>query len=261
MPRNLKTGKVYRGINPFLLGFTDFASPYWVTYKQCSELGGKVVSGPGSGTQIVFWKRIEKTNKTTGEEYSYMMMRHYTVFNTDQCEGITHKRLTEYEASKDKPVDPFAAVEAAEEIITGYVSGPTVQEVGTRACYSPPGDHVSMPPRDTFDTPACFYSVLFHELTHSTGHERRLNREGVTNLTFFGSHEYSKEELVAEMGAAFLAGHAGISTDGLVQNSAAYLHSWAKKLGEEPKLIVQAASCAQRAVDHILGTTFEKDED
>jgi antirestriction protein ArdC len=259
MPRNLKSGKAYRGINVFLLGYEPYTSPYWVTFKQAKALKGTVKRGE-KGAGVVFWKFLKKKN-SEGEEYSFPLLRYYTVFNTEQCEGLQHKRLTEMEAAKGVEPEPFHAIMAAEELVAGYASGypvgPNVAERGARAFYSPPLDHVTMPPRDTFESPEAFYNVLFHELTHSTGHESRLKREGVTNPTWFGSHEYSKEELVAEMGAAFLSGHAGISTEGLINNSAAYLHTWASKLKDEPKLIVNAAACAQKAVDHVLGTTFE----
>ena len=113
-----------------------------------------------------------------------------------------------------------------------------------------------MPAPNSFKSDEFYYSVLFHELTHSTGHKSRLDREGITDLAAFGSHTYSREELIAEMGAAFLCGHCGIENQ-TIDNSAAYIASWRQKLGSDPKLIVQAAAQAQKAADFMLDRKWD----
>jgi antirestriction protein ArdC len=136
---------------------------------------------------------------------------------------------------------------------------PEVKTGLDRAFYSPSGDFVGMPSADQFRSGEDFYSVLFHELTHSTGHESRLNRKGISGSdgewSAFGSTPYAKEELVAEMGAAFLCGQAGIVERTLI-NSAAYVSSWLQRLKDDRRLVVQAAAQAQKAADFILSRTF-----
>lgn len=259
MPANLVSGKAYRGINVFLLGCSGFSSPYWVTFKQAKSLGGCVRKGE-KATPIVFWKWIEKkgTDPETGEPRKgrFPFLRYYNVFNATQCDGLKHKRLEPVEGEA-KTFDPIAAAGA---IIDGFEDKPDIRLGGNRACYSPQLDAINVPEPEFFDGGEHYYSVLFHELTHSTGAEKRLDRPGIADFDRHGSEQYSQEELVAEMGAAFLCGQAGIDTEGLLNNSAAYIASWLEKLQSEPKLVILAAAQAQKAVDHVLGTTFECEE-
>jgi antirestriction protein ArdC len=169
----------------------------------------------------------------------------YTVFNTDQCdlpEGVVPDMMM-----VDIDHDPVAAAAA---IAAGYQNPPTVQELDGRAYYRPSHDLVSLPPLKRFETPESYYSTMFHELGHSTGHRDRLNR--LAGDSIFGDHAYSEEELVAEMTAAFLCGRAGI-INSTIDSSVAYLGSWSKRLKGDKKLIVRAASQAQKAADMILG--------
>jgi antirestriction protein ArdC len=140
---------------------------------------------------------------------------------------------------------------------------PEIRHGGGRACYLPSVDRVEMPRAETFRSGQDYYSVLFHELTHSTGHASRLDRKGVGSSdgewSSFGSTPYAREELVAEMGAAFLAGHAGI-VERTIDNSAAYVASWLQRLKEDTKLVVQAAAQAQKAADFILGKQYAEQE-
>ncbi|HEX5033178.1 MAG TPA: zincin-like metallopeptidase domain-containing protein [bacterium] len=259
---NLISGKAYRGINVWLTMATTlekgFSSPYWVTFKQCQSLGGRVKKGE-KGTPIIFWnfKEFVEESKEGGEPKvkKIPMARYYTVFNADQCEGI--------EAKIPKPAwegKTFNPIAEAEKIVAGFQAKPTIKEGGSRACYSPSRDTVTMPPREAFDSPAEYYSTLFHELTHSTGHATRLAREGVIENHFFGDESYSKEELVAEMGAAFLSGMAGIE-NATVSNSAAYIKHWLGALKNDKRLVITAAAQAQKAADLILGVTFDKQEE
>ena len=149
-----------------------------------------------------------------------------------------------------------SVIEAAKAIVDGMPTRPEIKHGLAKAFYSPSGDYVGMPSQKQFERDEAYYSVLFHELTHATGHESRLNRKGVAgnedNWSSFGSTPYAKEELVAEMGAAFLCGEAGIM-ERTIDNSAAYVQSWLKRLKDDVRLVVQAAAQAQKAADFIIG--------
>jgi antirestriction protein ArdC len=256
-PRNLVSGKEYRGVNIFLLGCQGFTSPYWLTFKQAKQLGGSVRKGE-HGTPCILWKWINRKNENTEtgdtETKQIPLVRYYNVFNVEQCDGISHARL---EVEQDEP-EPFNPIESAERIVASYPKPPSISEDGRGAAYyRPMTDSIHMPEQETFDSEDHYYGTLFHEMAHSTGHESRLARPGVSNPIRYGSHDYSQEELVAEMGAAFLAAEAGIDAEGLMDNSAAYVASWLKALRNDKKLVVFAGAQAQKAVDHILDRSSE----
>ena len=251
MPRNLVSGKEYRGINVWLLTSAGFASPYWLTYKQAEAKGGNVKKGE-KGSLVVLWTTFKTNDKATGEEKTIPVMRYYTVFNATQCENI-EVPVIETRNSGD-------AIEACEEVVHGYKNAPKVNHGATSAYYSPKDDAVTLPDPKSFDTMEHYYSTKFHELVHSTGHETRLKRPGIVDFDAFGSHQYSQEELIAEMGAAFLAAHVGMTSQAVSDNSAAYIGNWINKLQNDHKFIVKAASAAQKALDLILGTKFESEE-
>jgi antirestriction protein ArdC len=236
---NWKTQKPYRGMNTMLLDPGEY-----VTFKQVQEAKGKVKKGAKSEI-VVFWKWIDTKNKDTGKDEKIPLLRHYRVFNIDQCEGIESKRQEEETFEHDP-------IEEAENIIKGYIYSPSFSYNPGRAYYQPSIDHINIPPMKDFRQVEEYYATTFHELTHSTGHASRLKRNGITSATaHFGSEEYSQEELVAEIGASMLTGLAGF-VDVTFDNSAAYIQSWLRKL---KTLIVKAASQAQKAVDYILGET------
>lgn len=249
MPSNFVSRKAYRGINVFLLSLAPFDCPFWLTYKQAAELGGNVKQG-SKGFPVVFWKRLLVEDKETKERKVIPLLRYYTVFNVEQCEGIAWERP----AVVERP--DFCPITECVKIVDQMPLLPSIQHKGNRACYSPSLDLVTMPEATTFETREGYYSTLFHELTHATGHEKRLSRKGIAELAAFGSETYSKEELVAEMGAAFLSAHAGIA-NATLDNSASYIKGWLKKLREDNKLVVFAAAQAQKASDYILNVKFE----
>jgi antirestriction protein ArdC len=256
-PKNLVSGKEYRGVNVLLLGSQDFTSPYWVTFKQAKQLGGTVRKGERS-TPCIFWKFLARDTKSpvTGEIKTKQipLVRYYSVFNVEQCDDISHKRL---ETQAEEPA-PFNPIEAAEAIVSGYPEPPTISHDGRgSAYYRPATDSIHMPKQETFDSEEHYYATLFHEMGHSTGSESRLARPGVTNPIRYGSHRYSQEELCAEMSSAFLLAEAGIDSGSLMNNSASYVASWVKALRDDKKLVVLAAAQAQRAADHILDRSFE----
>ena len=251
-PKNLVSKKAYRGINVFLLGCQRYGSPYWVSYKQAQQLGGNVKKGE-KATMVVFWKQLNVTDQgSDGEvtEKTIPMLRYYRVFNVEQCEGIDEKKIPELNRNPD-----FQPLEQCETVVNGMQKKPRIQFQEARAYYHPKDDFVNMPKRESFDNEEFFYAVLFHELGHATGHESRLHRKDQGEWSPFGSEDYSKEELVAEMTAAFLCGHCDIENKTL-DNSAAYIKSWLRKLKDDPKMVVLAAAAAQRAADYILNINY-----
>lgn len=242
MPKSLKSGKEYRGINVFLLACQQYENPYWLTLKQANERGGKVKKGEKS-TPIVFWNWTEREDKETGEIKNIPFLKYYRVFNVDQCEGIDYPK-------PETPIKEFEPLTVAEKIVSDMPQRPPIEHKQQRAFYRPSEDKVNMPKPETFENREHYYATLFHELTHSTGHETRLNRKGITELTGFGSANYSREELVAEFGAAFLCGMTGIENV-TIENQAAYIQGWLKVLKNDKKAIVLAAANAQKAVDFI----------
>ena len=252
LPKNLTSGKAYRGVNTLILGTAPYASPFWLTYRQAQTRGGNVRRGEKSWP-VVFWKWIDgkpgdsDSQAVDGESKSrkFPILRYYRVFNVEQCEGIEAPKV---ETRTHNPI------ETAEAIVHSFSNCPRIQHNDkSRAFYSPSLDYLNIPVPELFDSGEAYYSVLFHELTHSTGHPNRLNRKGNADLQGFGSHEYSKEELVAELGAAMLCGVSGIENH-TINNSAAYIQSWLRALEDDHKLVVLAAAQAQKAADHIQGT-------
>jgi antirestriction protein ArdC len=245
MPCNLISQKAYRGLNVFMLATSGHESKYWLTFNQCSKLGGKIKTGSKSHL-VTFWNvGQEKVNAKTGKIQKPFLLRYYNVFNLTQTEGIDLPRAI-FERNKR---NSFEAIEAAESIAESMPNPPAFEQ-SDAAWYSPRKDTVGMPPRHAFHSPSEYYSTLFHELSHSTGHVSRLHRESFDNPTQFSSESYSREELIAEMASAYLCGLAGIERETL-PNSAAYLDNWIKRLQGDSKLILSAASLAQKAADYI----------
>jgi len=240
-PKNLSSGKAYRGINVFLLLLQPFSSPYWVTFKQAKDKGGSVRKGE-KGTRILFWKILNKEKE--GKETSFPLLRTYTVFNTDQCEGLDVPAV-EGCSNSDDPIPD------CEAIVAGYPLPRPERQKG-KPSYAPFLDTVRMPRMDEFTGAEEYYSTLFHELAHSTGHVDRLDRD-LMKVPEFGSADYSREELVAEFSASFLCAAGGISPR-TIDNQAAYLAGWRKKLKADPKMVIYAAQRAQKAAEYILGT-------
>lgn len=240
-PRNLR-GNNYRGINRLVLSIQPYADPRWVTFKQVSELGGHVRRGE-HGTPIMFWNEVEEERGS--ETQKRMVARYYYVFNVQQTEGLNLEPITE---GLDESV--CSSVASLAEIMCPSVD---VHRKGTAAYYSPLEDVVVMPPAELFDSAEAYEQTLAHELVHATGHSTRLARKEVCDPIQFGSDPYAREELVAELGAAFLTADLGIHSD--VEQSASYVAGWLKALKNDKSLIVKAASSAQAAVDFILAPT------
>jgi antirestriction protein ArdC len=248
--RNAISLKPYRGSNIFQLevsaalqGFTD---PRWLTFKQARDAGGAVKKGE-KGTTVVFWKFFRNVDPDTEKVTSVPMLRHYVVFNVEQCADTLKLPSVEL-PSAEVPTN-----ERCEAVIRDMPKRPAMNRFGSAAYYRPSTDEVTMPAQASFHDPEEWYNTAFHELAHSTGHESRLNRSGITEGVRFGDAVYSFEELVAELAAAMVARATGI--DPKVDQSAAYIEGWSTRLKSDPKMFLRAAGQAQKAADAILGET------
>ncbi len=264
LPKNVTTGINYRGWNIFYLNFHTIAqkyrTPYYITYKQAADLKGTVKKGE-KGIKITYWAKIElkdkfveRTDPSTGnvtkENETKMVPKDHTVFNIDQTEGIDFAELEKLFRTDTKEIP------SCKEVIENMPNKPTITENGHEAYYSPSRDLVAIPVISQFTSNENYYKVLFHELAHSTGHEKRLNRKGVMERNEFGGTEYSKEELTAEMTAAFLSAITGIGEETL-PSSAAYIANWLMALKNDKTMVLKAAAQAQKAADYIMNIKYE----
>ncbi len=259
MPKNLVSKKEYRGINVFLLACQQYSSPYWMTYKQAEERGGHVRKGEKS-TMVVFWKMMDRYGTDDDEISSDSsvsgkapLLRYYNVFNLEQCQDIESP-------TQEVPTYQFTPIKNAEQIISGMKDRPEISYGGNRASYTPVSDKIRMPYEERFEQNEAFYSVLFHELGHSTGHKSRLDRKEVMEKHEFGSESYGAEELCAELCSSYLCGVAGISNQTL-DLAASYIDGWLNVLKQDRKMIVVAAARAQAAADYILGRKYGAEEE
>ena len=248
------SGKSYSMLNQFLLG----CSGEWLTYAQAKKEGGEVKKGEKSKF-VVFWKFLEKKTGDLDEDGNEVIeripfLRYINVFEVSQCEGIK-RRFNKVKETNTKPD------EEAQKIFDAYVTreGITVDNNGEQAYYRPSTDSICLPNINRFEKVAEYYSTAFHEAIHSTGSAKRLNREGVVSLTFFGSHDYSKEELIAELGASMTLNRIGMETEDSFKNNTAYIQNWLKTLASDPKFIVNASGKAEKAVKFLFGEE-EKEE-
>lgn len=251
LPKNLISKKEYRGINLFLLGCQQYSSPYWLTYKQATEKQGNVRKGEKSSL-VVFWKMMDKSAddvvlNDTISNCKLPLLRYYNLFNLEQCEGIESP-------TQEVPTYQFTPIEKAEQIVSGMKDRPEISYGSNKASYTPVSDKVRMPNETQFEKSEEFYSVLFHELGHSTGHKSRLARKEVMICNEFGSESYGAEELVAELTSSMLCGVAGISNQ-TINLAASYIDGWLSVIKKDKRLIVMAAAQAQKAADFILDRT------
>lgn len=250
---NYKSGRTYCLMNQFILRHRDG----YLTFNQCKAMGGKVKKG--AKAEVVFeWivknyqRKDEQGQPMVDEDGKPVMFKKISltydkVFWIGDCEGLPEKEREEQEV--------LQPIEAAEDIIYDYVKRSGVRfiaEASDRAYYSPIQDKVVVPDITQYKIVEEFYSTAFHELTHSTGHKSRLNRFEDEKSAAFGSEVYSKEELVAELGAATLVNYIGLESEKSFRNSAAYIQGWLTRLQDDPKFIVSASARAEKAVDMIL---------
>ena len=242
-------GIPYRGINVVMLWSAavtkGYACPSWLTFKQALELGGSVRKGE-SGELIVYANSITRTETDeTGaeQEREISFLKGYTVFNAEQCDGLP----AHYSAKAAPPaLSPIARIERADRFFAA--TGAVIRYGGTRAFYAEGPDHVQMPPFETFRDAESYAATLAHELTHWTKHDKRLARD--FGRVRFGDEGYAKEELVAELGSAFLAADLELTPE-VREDHAAYIASWLTALRNDKRLIFSAAAHAQRAADYL----------
>ena len=274
-PINNKSGRAYKGFNNFILNAQMKEHEYkyneWDTFKSISSRGGKVIKGQ-RGTDVYFWlisycskenfgtwyktkaecMRKEKCNEE--DIFTNFNLRYYRVWNIEQCEGLTPRRATDENTKEVKPI------ESCEKIVADYKKIAKALKIVNleqdQAYYSPSKDKIVMPLMKQFISEDKYYHTLFHEMVHSTGHDTRLNREGVaTALTLNKTkHDYAFEELIAESGAMMLSGIAGIETKDESKQSQAYVNGWVKAVNEaDEKAVVSALTQSAKATDYILG--------
>lgn len=262
LARNYVSGRLYTGINYILMNNTGHPIPYFMTFNQVKELGGYIKKGTEANIVIyfkVYYKdsndntlepQIAKSRYNKGEDIKALkFIRYYSVFNVQDIEsiGLDLNRFNEAKLSDNEKI------ERCEEMIKNMPNPPDLRQIdANRAFYSPAQDLVNMPDIKQFESSEHYYTTYFHELIHSTGHSSRLARKEVMDFSRFGTMPYSKEELVAEMGASFLSCHCQIDYDSIVESNASYLAGWLKVLKEDPRFVFKVSADAQKAVDYIL---------
>lgn len=250
-PKNFVSNLEYKGINSMILGLSDYESSYWLSFKQCKDLGGSIKKGEQS-SMVVFWKPIVRISDKELDESSadiQFLLRYYYVWNTDQC-FIPDEILSKKHTTPEPP-----RILTAEQVIDSYTDPPEIKFNNTISCprYLPRIDKIEIHSIDQFRSSEDYYAALFHELVHSSGAKHRLCRRGITDTIQFGSENYSKEELVAEIGASYLCNISGIQNT--IDNHASYIGNWLKALKNDQRMIFIAASQAQKACDYILNKT------
>lgn len=259
--QNGVSGYKYRGINILFTSFSPYSSPYWFTKKNFVGLGGRVPYEDFKNfTPIVLWKRQKAAKKNDNDEDRYYwLLRYYQVWNLQQI-NFPEEVAKRFEIVPTVKTEK-ERIEAAESIYTGYKNPPTFQFIESdMAYYRPSNDSITLPLFEQFHSIEGYYSTLFHEMGHSTGHSSRLNRGLDKDTIINHEHRYAFEELVAEMTAAFLCSFAGLAKEPL-DNSVAYLQTWHSRLSKDPSLLFSAASLAQKAAEHIMNIEPPKYEE
>src|ERR1035437_4133694 len=251
-PKNLISGRNYRGINVWLLNSLGYSQNYFLSFKQVKELGGSIKKDE-KATEVIFWKWLEKENLETNKKEKIPLLRYYRVFNVEQCVDIPKEKLPPVIEKNNDPI------QTCEQIISQMPTRPDIRHNENRAYYHKVDDYINVPKLESFKDSQSYYGTLFHELVHSTGNKERLDRRELTENKVRGSNDYSVEELTAEMGASYLKSYAGIPIEKL-ENNAAYIQHWLEHLKKDQKCIVYASAQAQKASDYILNIKNEEKE-
>ncbi len=248
-PRNLLTRKCYQGCNAVYLNTASFPYPFWVTEKQAIKLNGNVRKCETPWSVFSFFQSYTKapSGERVVEPESMIRAVTHKVYNVAQCEGL-EKVVEKLIPNLAKIMEP---IKSAEKVLQSMPNPPRFKTEKQQAFYQPKQDCITMPMRSCFASNSHYYSTLFHELVHASGHETRLRRSGIVKYNKFGSHDYSFEELVAEAGAAMLCNECGID-DVPLENSAAYLQGWLKVLKNDRHMLLAAIFTAQQAVKYLL---------
>ena len=249
VPKSFTTAKEYRGVNVLILASSGFTSRYWVTYREALRLGGHVRQGERA-TPVIYWKwrtqeEMRKLAERTQGDIAPCVPFGSCVFNLDQVEGVARP-------DDDIPHRPEDRLQVADQMLDVMPDKPEiVHTVTAQPAYSPRLDRITLPHLSQFESADEYFSTLYHELVHSTGSPRRLNR--FAEAEGDRVEKYSFEELVAEFGAAFLCGFAGIENRHTEELQASYIEGWARVFQQDSRVLVRAASAAQRAADYIRG--------
>jgi antirestriction protein ArdC len=251
LPMNAISKRPYRGINMMLLNSYDYPHNRFMTWKQIKTIGGSVKRGE-TGILVVFTKMIDKEVEKNGKKEieRKSILRYYKVFNIDQCTDIPEEFLPK----QNTQIEPLLECVA---IVEGMKDAPNIVHKKPDAFYVPSEDYINMPKMKTFGSREDYYSTLFHELIHSTGHQSRLARKEIYENPKFGTDMYSLEELVAEIGSCYLKSYSGLAISDM-SNNAAYINSWLSVFKGDTRILIKAASKAQKAVEYILNPKVEE---
>jgi antirestriction protein ArdC len=251
IPRNVISMRAYRGINVWLLLSLNYSRNLFLTWDQLKKVGGSVKQGE-HGHVVIFWKTVKKDDTAEDDKQKNVpMLRYYKVFNIEQCRDLPENLVPVLAQKEAEPLLDCVRV------IDNMPQLPEIKHDVPQAFYNVEGDYINMPKRESFRSMGGYYATLFHELVHSTGHEKRLKRKSITEMSEFGSEMYGLEELIAEMGSAYLCSFANIF---MPQSSAAYIGGWLEKLKRDKRFIIQTSGSAQKAVDFILTEKISSDE-
>lgn len=258
----------YKGINQLLLGFnnTHCEELWYLTLKQVMGLGFRIKKEEYKNSiPVLFWGRKvveQEDNKGNIKEKTIFFKRFYSVYHWSQIDASEEqikaklpivKKIAKAKVKREETKTTFNPIEAADAIVNNMPNKPSIAENGgSRAYYVPSEDSIHMPVRTNFESSEHFYATLFHEIAHSTGHESRLNRDTLVQHNGFGSHNYSREELVAEISANMLMAVAELDTPAIIENTVAYCQSWLKVLKDDVNFVLTAAAQAQKATDFVL---------
>lgn len=253
-PTNLITKRPYRGINVWLLLSLGFTRNLFLTYKQVKNAGGKIKEGE-KACPVVFWNWIEPKETDPEGTKKKPMLRYYLVFNIEQCEGLP-ENLNHYESELLKDIQP---IQLCGEVYENMPKKPKLQHKENQAYYHPLFDYVNMPKMNNFESAEAYYETLFHELIHATGHKTRLDRKELVQQAAMGGEQYSIEELIAEIGACYIASFCGMPQNDF-SNHVAYIEGWLSKLKGDKRFIIYASGHSQKAADYILNIALEEIE-
>jgi len=260
LPKSLTTGKEYRGMNIVLLGLAGFNSRYWVTFREAQRLGGYVRKGE-KATPVYFWhwrtsEEMAKLREKTGKENLAPCTSFISfAFNLDQVEGIERPS----DDISDISQHTVNRIDLAENVLEVMPDRPEIVHAhAADPCYNRKTDRITLPHLSQFESGAEYYATLFHELVHSTGHAKRLNRFAESEGDRV--ERYSFEELVAEFGASFLRGFTGIEDPTGEELSASYIEGWATVFRKDNRILMRAATAAQKAADYIRGKVIADDQ-
>ncbi|QDH81162.1 DUF1738 domain-containing protein [Echinicola soli] len=259
LPKNFHSGKVYKGINLWLLLSCGHAYPYYLTFKQAEGYGAKIRKGAKS-VPVVYWNVVYR-HKESGKKLSEAearklpkgtvdrkaFLKYYNVFNIEDIEGVKWVMPESGEKA------PFQTIKACEELLGNAPDLPEIRHGEAQAYYHPAKDYINMPAKELFRSEKHYYQCLYHEVVHGTGHQKRLNRKELWGTSGKDKNSYSREELTAEMGASYLSNLCCIWEKDQQENSSAYIKHWLGQLKNDKRLLVEAAGKAQKAVDYLTG--------